>query len=437
MNGFSPEWNKDRLKDVTAINSASLPANTDPDYEFNYLEISNVDYYGVVDHAAIKRLCYEDAPSRARRVVGRNSTVISSVRPNLQAVAFFPDDQQNFVCSTGYNVVQSHENKLLPKFTYYALISEASRQYFEATAKGVGYPAIDDKDFNSCPIPLPPLPEQERIVAYLDASCSAIDVAVAAKRRQLKTLDSLSKTIINHALTCGCNEKTDFIKADCSWFPFIPSGWRVLRLKSMFRIIYRYPTYFNIEYVPEGVPEVRGEALNPDGFIERLMDERYISQETNALFPMTQLEIGDVVMSVRGTMGKIGYVDERYAGANITANLLRLSPDKSVVTGEFLRWLMRSTYFNEALISSAPQTTIKTITMPQLAKIRIALPPKNEQQELCYFLEKKITEIKRMVAVIERQIETLLAYRKSLIHECVTGRRRISEAELNKVKARG
>ncbi|MDO9585849.1 MAG: hypothetical protein Q7I93_05125, partial [Syntrophales bacterium] len=63
--------------------------------------------------------------------------------------------------------------------------------------------------------------------------------------------------------------------------------------------------YFTIEYMPDGIPEVRGEALTSDGFIERLADERYISSETNSLFPMTQLEIGDIVMSVRETMGKI------------------------------------------------------------------------------------------------------------------------------------
>ena len=45
---------------------------------------------------------------------------------------------------------------------------------FEATAKDVGYPVVDDKDFNSFQVPLPPLPEQERIAAYLDARCAAI-----------------------------------------------------------------------------------------------------------------------------------------------------------------------------------------------------------------------------------------------------------------------
>jgi type I restriction enzyme S subunit len=60
-------WTSDRLKDVSAINAVALSAETDPDYEFDYLEISNVDYYGIVDQNAIEHLRFEDAPSRARR----------------------------------------------------------------------------------------------------------------------------------------------------------------------------------------------------------------------------------------------------------------------------------------------------------------------------------------------------------------------------------
>lgn len=211
----------------------------------------------------------------------------------------------------------------------------------------------------------------------------------------------------------------------------------MVSFKSLFKLIYRYPTYFNIEYVPEGIAEIRGEALTSDGFIETLPDERFISPKTAAQFPRTELELGDIIMSVRGTMGKIGIVDERYVGANITANMLRLSPHKHRVTGKFLRWLMRSNYFKEALNSSAPQTTIKTITMPQLAKLRIALPPIADQDQLCNFLEEKVAAVKLLVTVIKAQIATLTAYRKSLIHECVTGQRRITEVEVARCQSSG
>jgi type I restriction enzyme S subunit len=217
MSSVPTGWASDRLKDVAAINAVALSAGTDPDYEFDYLEISNVDYHGIVDPNAIERLRFEDAPSRARRRVAAGSTVISSVRPNLQAVAFFPNPPAHFVCSTGFNVVEPQPSRVSPQFAYYYLISENARQYFEAAATGVGYPAVGDKIFNAITVPLPPLPEQQRIAAYLDASCAAIDAAVGAKRRQIETLDALRRSIIHRAVTKGLNAAAVRHVSDVGW----------------------------------------------------------------------------------------------------------------------------------------------------------------------------------------------------------------------------
>ena len=419
LSDLPPGWMFDRLKDVVHLRNERT--NEASEIE-DYLEL-------------------EDLESGTGRILNRRNTmeVVSDVtlfkkgdvlfgklRPYLEKYY-----QTEFDGKCTGEILAFQPRGIDGSFLRYCIASSWFIERCNMLAYGAKMPRVNwPTQLAQFNIPLPPLPEQERIAAYLDASCAAIDAAVAAKRCQIETLDELIKTTINMAVTQGCDERCNFIPTDSDWFPLIPPLWRVVRFKSLFHVIYRYPTYFNIEYVPEGIPEVRGEALTPDGFIEKLVDERYISPETNALFPMTRLEIGDIVMSVRGTMGKIGLVDDRYAGANITANLLRLSPDKNHVTGEFLRWLMRSTYFNEALNSSAPQTTIKTITMPQLARLRIAIPPKHEQQAICDYLEKKIMEIKSMVAVIGRQIEALVSYRKSLIHECVTGQRWISGGRL-------
>jgi type I restriction enzyme S subunit len=214
MTHFPTEWNADRLKDICAVNSDALSASTDPDFEFQYLEISNVDYFGVVDPAAIELLRFEDAPSRARRVVFQNSTIISSVRPNLQAVAFFSENPEGLVCSTGFNVVQPDEHKLWPKFAYYVLISDYARQHFEAVATGVGYPAVGDKEFGIHIFPLPSLDEQKQIAAYLDAKCAVVDSVVSLHKatdeiarpmgilnRQMGTLLSYRKSLIHECVT--------------------------------------------------------------------------------------------------------------------------------------------------------------------------------------------------------------------------------------------
>ncbi len=65
------------------------------------------------------------------------------------------------------------------------------------------------------------------------------------------------------------------------------------------------------------------------------------------------------------------------------------------------------------------------------------MPPIEEQHEIAAYLNEKLWELARLVENIELQIAQLAAYRKSLIYECVTGQRRVTEADLNQVKTNG
>ena len=225
-------WPLDRLKDISAINLDSLPAYTAEDFSFRYLEISNVNSFGVVSEDAIERLQFADAPSRARRLVNDGDVLVSSVRPNLQAIAHFGRiDEKPLVCSTGFNVISPRMEKVADCFLYYFVLSEGTRQHFESVAKGVGYPALDDKDFNATPVPLPPLAEQKRIAAYLDASCAAIDRAVETKRKQLETLGALRKSIIQKAVTQGLNPKVKMKDHGVPMYGKAPANWRKSKLR--------------------------------------------------------------------------------------------------------------------------------------------------------------------------------------------------------------
>ena len=111
--------------------------------------------------------------------------------------------------------------------------------------------------------------------------------------------------------------------------------------------IYRYPTYYGIEYLDIGVPEVRGELITADGNIDLDRQKwRFISKTTASKFPRTNLEEGDLVMSVRGTIGKVGIVPRELCGANITANLIRMSPNKQRVYERYLLLYMRLEFLN-------------------------------------------------------------------------------------------
>jgi type I restriction enzyme S subunit len=73
--------------------------------------------------------------------------------------------------------------------------------------------------------------------------------------------------------------------------------------------------------------------------------------------------------------------------------------------------------------------------MENLGRFKLAVPRVSEQKEIAAFILQKNAEFRPLFSQIERQIETLVAYRKSLIHECVTGQRRVAESDVQRAAA--
>ena len=424
MSAVPSGWKVERLKDVARVNANALPAGTDADYEFDYLEISNVNYNGVVSTDAIEHLRFEDAPSRARRRVASGSTVISSVRPNLQAVAFFASAPKHLICSTGFNVVEPQSNKLAPQFTYYHLLSENARQYFEAAATGVGYPAIGDKDFNAFTVTLPPLPEQQRISTYLDASCAAIDAAVSAKRRQLDTLEALRMSIIQRAVTQGINPKVKLKSSGLDWVSEVPEHWKVQQIKRKCSLVRGQFTHRprNDPALYDGpYPFVQtGDITAADKYI------RTYSQTLNelGLSASKQFPRGTLVMSIAANIGDVAILDFE---ACFPDSMIGMIPGHQAHL-DFLYYLMRA--MRPIMLRSAVQSTQLNLNYVRIGTNFAPFPPLEEQRVIAKYLDAKEAESSRIRETITAQIDTLIAYRKSLIHECVTGQRRVTEADV-------
>ncbi len=168
-------WHSKRLKYVAMINPDALAETTHPDYELCYIDISNVDGTGNI--LGTEDLTFASAPSRARRRVRHGDTIISTVRTYLKAIAFIENPPDNLIVSTGFAVVRLTP-EVDPKYVYYLMRSEPFVQSVVAHSEGVGYPAIAPTTLAGLPVLLPPLKEQQTIVAFLDRQGSKITAAI-------------------------------------------------------------------------------------------------------------------------------------------------------------------------------------------------------------------------------------------------------------------
>ena len=117
------------------------------------------------------------------------------------------------------------------RFLTYCLSAPWGQDQIFSSFTGASRQGLGQRDLGEIQVPVPPLPEQELIVAYLDASCAAIDGAVAAKRRQIETLSTVRRSIIAQAVTKGLNRHSELRDSSVYWFGHIPKHWRCEHLK--------------------------------------------------------------------------------------------------------------------------------------------------------------------------------------------------------------
>jgi type I restriction enzyme S subunit len=134
---------------------------------FRYVDISSIDRIRkmVVEAAEVEGSA---APSRARKAIRAGDVLVSTVRPNLNAVAIVPEDLDGEIASTGFSVLRPRKEQLSERYLYYYCCTPGFVDALTAKVRGAQYPAVSDGDVKEVAIPLPPPSEQRRIVEILD-----------------------------------------------------------------------------------------------------------------------------------------------------------------------------------------------------------------------------------------------------------------------------
>ncbi|WP_277811916.1 restriction endonuclease subunit S [Chromohalobacter canadensis] len=162
----------------------------EPDRVFSYIDVSSIDNIkGIIDQP--EAVSPSNAPSRARKKVRQNTVVYSTVRPYLKNIAAIDKKiEPEPIASTAFAIV-SPLSGIPAKYLLHYLRSPAFVRYVESVQTGIAYPAINDKQFFSGALPVPPLQEQHRIVEKVDelmALCDRLEQQVGDQLEAHKVL---------------------------------------------------------------------------------------------------------------------------------------------------------------------------------------------------------------------------------------------------------
>ncbi len=154
------EWPKKQLGQLCIQTKQCSPGNQ-PAKKFRYVDISGID--SVVKRISKCRLIVgSEAPTRARKVIQTNDVLVSTVRPNLNAVAIVPSNLNGEIASTGFCVLRANQDRIDPAYLFLCATSEYFINTLVSKARGANYPSVSDKDIKDIRISLPPLHLQKR-----------------------------------------------------------------------------------------------------------------------------------------------------------------------------------------------------------------------------------------------------------------------------------
>ncbi|MFH3080836.1 restriction endonuclease subunit S [Klebsiella sp. KE9038] len=184
--GWVPKgWKEGSIPDIAFINSTSWGTKNQPDY-VNYVDLSNAKD-GII--SSIEEIPFEDAPSRARRILKKDDLIFGLVRPANRSFAYVHVD--GLTGSTGFAVVRS-KNTIYKNFIYYFVTCDKNVEELARIADGGAYPAIKPDDICSLPLIIPP----EEIVQRFDESTSNFRDLMNNSLVQNDHLTSLRDTLL-------------------------------------------------------------------------------------------------------------------------------------------------------------------------------------------------------------------------------------------------
>ena len=303
------------------------------------------------------------------------------------------------------------------KFLYYYLKENFSKEVEKGTAKStvdsIRLPMI--KDFT---IVLPSLYEQQVIANYLDEKVGKIDQLIAEQNQAVENWKAYKQSLITEVLTKGLNPNTEMRDSGIEWIGEIPKDWALKKLKYLFVIKKEIAgkSGFDILSVTQHGIKIKDITTN----------EGQISSD----YSKYQLvDKGDFVMNHMDLL--TGWVDySHYDGVTSPDYRVFKLKDYSKCSPKYYLYIMQMCYKNKIFyglgqgVSNLGRWRLQT---DKFLNFFVPTPSLVEQQEIVDYLDNKCLKIDQIIEQKQALIKQLQEYKQSLIYECVTGKRKISE----------
>lgn len=279
---------------------------------------------------------------------------------------------------------------------------------------------INVNTFQSTKIPVPPRTEQDQIVRFLDWKISMVNRLINTKRREIKAVDAMKRSMVSSAVTRGIEPNAPMKFSGTKLLGDIPEHWETAPLVSMAKeksICDCTELQLLSVYLDEGVIP----------FAQK--DEKRTNATSKDLSKYQRVDPGDFVLNNqqawRGSVGvsfDTGIVSPAYIVLQMDDTLNR----------EYANYLLRSRGMVDQylVISRGVGSIQRNIYWSSLKRVIVPIPPKEEQERIVAYLKETVIKMQNAILYLTKEVETLEEYKTKLIADVVTGKIDVRDIEI-------
>lgn len=394
------EWETIKNKYMLNIKKAKLPSEFFTDS--NYTPYMSMEY---IRNPSITPLYAKDGD-----FCSKEDILLLWDGSNAGEIIF--NHPEGFAPSTTAILKQKRNmNKIF--FQYYLKFFE---KHLKNNSVGMGIPHVNGDILKNSLFLVPPLEEQEKIANYLDKKVSEIDLIIEKTKATIEDYKKYKQSIITEAVTKGINPNVEMKDSRIEWIGEIPKHWKILRIQYLFEVI------------DERNKNPKAQLLSLYTAIG-VRPRADLEEKGNKAVTVLNYKIvkkNDIIVNkLLAWMGAIGYSD--YDGVTSPDYDIYRAKNNNIVNRNFYNNYFRYTQFKGECFKYGYGIMLmrwRTYS-EQFLRLKVPVPPLEEQNQIAEYLDKKTFEIDTLITKKEALIVELEEYKKSLIYECVTGKKEI------------
>lgn len=307
---------------------------------------------------------------------------------------------------------------IVGRYLFYSLQTPYFLDGGAATMTGVGgLKRVSSYYMKNVKIVFPPLSEQSTIASYLDAQCAKIDEIIAQAKASIEDYKQWKASIIYEAVTKGLDPNVEMKDSGIEWIGKMPKHWQDINPKALFSQ--------RKERANPGDRQLTASqqfgVIYQDEYME-MTGTKVVTVEKDFDI-LKYVSAGDFVISMRSFQGGLEYSTK---SGSISSAYVMLVPNLKLVYPRYYRWLLKSNGYIRALQSTSDLVRDgQAMRYSNFAKVRLITLPLGEQEQIANYLDTQCAKIDKLMTEKQSLIDDLESYKKSLIYEVVTGKRRV------------